>query len=339
MLKKILTWRRLPFWFWHIPTVPYYLYLSLKSRDLLFFGATNPCMRDAGYIRMPKSKFLENIDPLYLPQQFVITPGKSGVSDVEEIMAEHHLSYPVVAKPNYGERGWAVRKIDNREQLKRYLQQFPKEIMIQEYLSDPIELGVLWYRFPGEEKGHISSLTSKDLYQITGDGVSTLEALALKDKNRAHHFRRVRHKYLSRLSEVIPEGETLTLDIVAHLSHGAGFRDCRHLINDDMIAFFTQLCAPIEGFFYGRIDLKVPSIEHFKRFEGIKLIEINGTGSMPSHMFDPKLNTWQAYKALFHHWKTIHAIARVNTKRGVAQMKLRHALAGLRKRMDKEEPA
>ena len=63
------------------------------------------------------------------------------------------------------------------------------------------------------------------------------------------------------------------------------------------------------GFNFGRVDVKCADEEAFQSGRFV-VIEVNGVASLPTHMFDPKLSVWKAYKIFFEHGKYLVQIAR-----------------------------
>ncbi|MCH2044452.1 MAG: hypothetical protein MK212_10085 [Saprospiraceae bacterium] len=55
------------------------------------------------------------------------------------------------------------------------------------------------------------------------------------------------------------------------------------------------------------------------------ILEINGAGADPAHVFDPKVSIFQKYKAIFKQWKTMFRIARANRKNGLKYMNWKEA--------------
>jgi len=86
----------------------------------------------------------------------------------------------MIAKPDIGERGTAVEKINSEEELKSYLEYHKNDLLIQEYINFEIELGIFYYRFPDQESGTISSVVRKDFLKVMGDGQSSLRDLMAK---------------------------------------------------------------------------------------------------------------------------------------------------------------
>src|SRR5437762_6812721 len=52
--------------------------------------------------------------------------------------------------------------------------------MLKEYVPGR-EFGVFYYRYPGESRGHVLSITEKRMPVVTGDGHRTLQELILAD--------------------------------------------------------------------------------------------------------------------------------------------------------------
>jgi hypothetical protein len=53
------------------------------------------------------------------------------------------------------------------------------------------------------------------------------------------------------------------------------------------------------------------------------IIELNGSGSEPTHIYDPAMKLWQAWKIIIQHWKIMYQIAAVNHKRGVPYLSIK----------------
>jgi hypothetical protein len=55
----------------------------------------------------------------------------------------------------------------------------------------------------------------------------------------------------------------------------------------------------MQHFYFGRIDVRFGSLPTLLRFESFRIIEINGTGSEPTHIWDPTRSLWDAWCARF----------------------------------------
>lgn len=57
----------------------------------------------------------------------------------------------------------------------------------------------------------------------------------------------------------------------------------------------------------------------------IKILELNGAGAEPGHIYDPKFPFLQAYKVLFQHWNILYQISKANYEKGISYMSAREA--------------
>ncbi len=92
-------------------------------------------------------------------------------------MEESKLAFPLIFKPDLGERGWLVKRIDNLKNIQDYLSEIKIDFIIQELVDLPLEFGVYYVRFPGEENGKVNSITAKEFLCVQGDGKKTLKQL------------------------------------------------------------------------------------------------------------------------------------------------------------------
>ena len=71
------------------------------------------------------------------------------VEAADEFMKREGLSFPVVLKPDAGQRGSGVAVIRREEELTEYLTRTSYDTIIQEYAPGK-EFGVFYYRHPSE---------------------------------------------------------------------------------------------------------------------------------------------------------------------------------------------
>ncbi len=176
---KLTAWEYWPMSIFYIPVYGYWFYLGLKARSIFFFTAANPNIKNGGMVAASKKSILDSIPAQYIPKTILIKPPIT-CHKIEFEMNKLNLNYPVIFKPDLGERGWKVEKILDLKGAKSYLAEFDCDLQIQEYVDFPFEAGVFYYRFPGEPKGIVSSIVVKELLYVVGDGKSTLEQLIIK---------------------------------------------------------------------------------------------------------------------------------------------------------------
>src|SRR4051794_14397752 len=106
--RRKTCWEFWPPWLAYLPVVPYILYLGLKHRSLTLFTAANPGIPSGGFVGESKSAILRNLSRV--PAFEVVAPGQH--VQVTE--------FPVVLKPDVGERGTGVAIARTREDVQRY---------------------------------------------------------------------------------------------------------------------------------------------------------------------------------------------------------------------------
>ena len=309
---KWLKWEFWPFWLFYIPVYFQYLYYSIRTGSFGFFSASNPLMTFGGFSNYSKSHVLKAIHEDYIPITHLLTPpfGKSSPTDFG-------LSFPVIMKPDMGERGFLVEVIHTQQAYDAYLAQSKFPVVLQEFIDYPIELGVMYHRFPRENKGHITSVVRKEVLSVIGDGVSTLAELITKGERTHYHQKMLFEQYAHELNNKLEHGERKQLSHIGNHIRGATFYNANHLINESLHKVFDKIALPIEGYHFGRFDLKVPSLDDLYAGKNIKIVELNGANSEPTHIYDPSMPLLKAYKAMFAHWRTLYRISKANHKTGV----------------------
>jgi phosphoribosylaminoimidazole carboxylase (NCAIR synthetase) len=99
---------------------------------------------------------------------------KSGTSN---IVLPPQLSFPVIAKPDMGERGKGVTLVHDLATLQRYADTINQDFIIQEFCDFPQEAAIFYIRKPSESRGRITSFTTKEFLSVTGDGHQTIGQL------------------------------------------------------------------------------------------------------------------------------------------------------------------
>ena len=309
---KWLKWEFWPFWFFYIPVYFRYLYYGIRAKSFGFFTASNPLMEYGGLTNYSKYNVLKHIDAQYIPVTHLISPPFKKVN-----LEEKKLSYPIIMKPDMGERGFSVEKIKNTQELEKYLSQSNQSILLQEFIDFPIELGIMYYRFPNQEKGTISSVVRKEVLSVTGDGTSSLAELIQKGDRTAYHQDMLFKMYSTELENILEQGKKKQLSDIGNHIRGATFYNANHLINDNLHNVIDRIAKPIRGYHFGRFDLKVKSIDDLYAGKNIKIVELNGANSEPTHIYDPNMPLLKAYKALYKHWRVLYQISVANHKLGV----------------------
>lgn len=314
---KLRNWEYWPSKAFYYPIAPYLIWLMIKARHACYWSAVNPGIYTAGMGMESKFETLQLLPKAYQPKS-VLLPAGTERKRTEQLLETAGLRFPLIVKPDLGFRGLLVRKAADLTELMQHLRSKAIPFIAQEYIDWPEEVGVLYYRMPGAERGTITSVTTKEFLHVTGNGQSTVLELIQQSPRATLQLNRIRDLYPQQLSTVPGAGERVRLSIVGNHAKGTRFINSNHLVNAQMIDVFDRISAQIDGFYYGRFDLKCRSLDSLFTGEGLKIIEVNGVCSEPTHIYDPKRGTyWSALRDLARHWSIIYRIARHNRRRGV----------------------
>jgi len=329
--RFVAAWRRMrnsefwPPWAFYPPVVAYVIWLGLRYRSPLLFSAANPAMPAGGVVAEPKGEILHGLasaGELVARTRRVVADDEPAerVRQVRAFMAEEDLAFPVVLKPDLGQRGSGVAVIRSERQLEAYLTRSDFDVLAQEYVPG-LEYGIFYYRFPDEPSGRIFSITQKRLPEVRGDGRHTLEQLILRDRRAVCMASHYLSRQAGQLERVPGPGETVRLVELGTHCRGAVFLDGGHLATPELERVIDTVSQGYRGFYFGRYDLKVPRADDLKRGRGFKIIELNGVTSEATHIYDPKVPLWGKYRVLFEQWHLAFEIGRQNRRRGVRPAK------------------
>jgi pimeloyl-ACP methyl ester carboxylesterase/membrane protein DedA with SNARE-associated domain len=331
--RRLTRWEFWPMWAFYPPVICYVLFLALKHRSLTVFTAANPAIPASGFIGESKLDILRGLATSngYLARSSLIRApialhAKSDV--VKCFLSENCLSFPVVLKPDQGQRGSGVSVIRSTEESDRYLSGAPVDTIVQEY-APGYEFGVFYYRRPDEDTGHIFSITEKRMPAVTGDGTTTLERLILADERAVCMARFLLDKHKARATDVPSEGERVQLVEIGTHCKGALFLDGSWVKTPELESKIDEISRSFAGFYFGRFDIRTPSVADFRAGRNFKIVELNGVTSEATHIYDPKNSVIDAYRVLFQQWALAFEIGAQNRARGVKPSSLGELFKGL----------
>ncbi|MBK7404141.1 MAG: hypothetical protein IPJ41_05790 [Phycisphaerales bacterium] len=351
-----------PGWAYYSPLVPWLAWLGLRHGGVMSCTCVNPVIgAGGGVVGESKHAILRALDALgaAVLAWAVLEPGepKQRFAALQRSMTEGRLprDYPVVLKPDAGQRGYAVRITRSDEAALDYLARMDRTVVAQAFHPGPLEVGVMWVRDlhpqPGRT-GRLFSLTTKHFSDLVGDGRHTIEQLIYRHRR----FRCQADTLLTRLAdrrlEVPALGEHIRLVSVGNHSQGAIFRDASEHITPELEAWIdraaTAFCAEPpagitlpegdNGLDFGRFDIRVESIERLRRGEGLAIIELNGTAAESTNIYDPDKSLFWSWGVLLRQWATLYALGgrrRALGVRAMGPLELRRAW----REFDRDRPA
>ncbi|GAA0537520.1 NRDE family protein [Chitinophaga japonensis] len=316
-VRRILTrathWEYWPSRLVYAPLYLYWLWLSLKARSFFFFSAANLGIAYAGFAQERKSDIYRLIPQQYYPRTQLCPAGvPAGI--VADQLEKKGMSFPLIAKPDMGERGVQVKLLQTPEELERYCRVSRVDFLVQEYIDHPLEAGIFYYRIPGAERGHISGIAGKEFLSVTGNGRSSIASLLEKEGRGLLQLPALRATHGAALDRVLPAGRRQTIVPYGNHSRGARFTDQGHRAGEALTNMIDDLCKQVPGFYYGRLDIRFRSWEDLAQGRHFSIIELNGAGSEPTHIYDPAHSLFFAWKEICRHWRLLYRISRLNAR-------------------------
>lgn len=315
--RRVTRWEFWPMWAVYPPVVVYGLWLALKHRGLTVFTAANPGIgAGGGLVGESKSEILAALASAgdKVAAWVRVEGGEVGTRwrVVQAFVAEH--GWPVVLKPDVGERGTGVVIARDEAQARAALAGEPGVLIAQRYVPG-VEYGVFYVRRPGAERGEIFAVTDKRMITLMGDGRRTLEELILVDERAVCMGRFFLGKFAARLDEVPGDGERVVLTELGTHCRGALFLDGAELVTPALVTEIERVSRTFEGFYFGRYDVRSESEQAFRRGE-FSVIELNGLTSEATSIYDPKHSVWFGWRMLCRQWALAFEIGAENLARG-----------------------
>ena len=333
--RRLTRWEFWPLWVVYPPVVLYVLWLGIKRRSLTLFTCANPAIPGGGLVGESKQAILEGLRhaPDRVAAHTLIPAALSLEGRVARLLgflAENRLSYPIVLKPDVGERGSGVAFLGDPTEARTYLAAATDDVVAQEYVPGH-EFGIFYLRVPEEAQGRIFAITDKRLPAVTGDGRRTLERLILADDRAVCSAKFFQAAHWKELDRVPARGEIVPLTRLGTHSRGALFLDGGHLATPALARAVDDLSRGYDGFYFGRYDVRAASAEALAAGGPFQVIELNGVSSEATSIYDPSHALLHAYRTLFAQWRLAFEIGAQNRARGAKPVRLRQLIALLRR--------
>ncbi len=323
-VHKLLNWE---YWNTNVVYFPiffYWIYLSVKARSLGFFNASNPRIINGGFALESKKEIYDLIPKQYYPETLFFKANTSWdylLSTLEKTT----IDFPFIIKPDIGLQGLRVEKINSIGELKKYFDAIDYDFLIQECIKYPLEIGLFYCRMPNENKGTITGIVYKDFLIVKGNGKNTIQELIEQNSRFALQLDTLKRKFGDKLNEVLSNEVTLNLVPFGNHVRGCKFTDVSHWINEKLNATFNEICLQIPDFYFGRLDIMFQSLEDLEQGKNFSIIELNGAGSEPTHIYDPKHSIFFAWKEIIKHYDILYKISTLNHQKGYSYLNFKES--------------
>jgi membrane protein DedA with SNARE-associated domain/pimeloyl-ACP methyl ester carboxylesterase len=341
-LRRFTQWEFWPPWMFYPPVLFAILRLAIRHRGLTVFTAANPGIPTGGFIGESKADILRKLGGAdeFLPRWELLPAVPTGadaepdqaalgerVAAVERFRTLHGLAWPLVLKPNVGQRGSGVAVVRDLGEVEGYFRTSRVDTLVQEFVAGP-ELGIFYVRHPEDAVGRIFSVTRKELPFVVGDGQSPIEDLILRDERAIAMADFYLERQGARRWHVPAAGERVQLVELGTHCRGAIFLDGAEVVTPALTAAIERISRACEGFYFGRYDVRTPSLEALAQGE-LRVIELNGVTAEATSIYDPRHGVREAWATLAEQWRLAFEIGAWHRDRGVRPAPPRELLAGV----------
>jgi hypothetical protein len=310
----LFNWEYWSFNVLYFPIYFYWIWLSIKAKSFFFFSTSNPTIENAGFAMESKHDIYDLLPKQFYPKTILLSPNTK-VELIENLINQNLLQFPLVAKPNIGERGNAVKKVYSINDIMVYQQSSKVDFLLQEWCSYENEIGLFYCRYPNQPQGFISGIVQKQFLAIKGNGRSTIEEL-LHQNNRFYlQIHTLQKQSPSLLQQVLKPNEEQIIVPYGNHCRGTKFIDASDKADAQLTKIFNEICNQIPGFYFGRMDIRFESWSLLKQGKNFSIIELNGAGSEPTHIYDPKHSVFFAWKEIVRHLNILYKISIQNKKK------------------------
>jgi len=317
----------------YIPVVVYIIYLSLRFRGLTFLSS-NPGLPMSGLIGERKADSLDKLHGSIFLAEFRMLKITDSCSERMQhalnYMQDHALTFPIVLKPDFGQRGLDVAVIRSEKEMFVYLEKATGDVILQHHISGE-EFGVFYMRYPADDTNQIYSITEKTFPVIYGDGLSSIEQLLMLNPRTHYMAEYLLALHADKLHHVLDKGEEFKVVEIGSHCRGSVFLDGNHYISPELANEIDKVSRQIEGFHFGRYDIRVENTDLLCAGKGFKILEVNGVTSESTNIYDPKNSVFDAYRILFRQWRSAFEIGEQTIKMGADKVSVAQLLGHLKK--------
>lgn len=316
---------------WRRPQFYLLVWYALKNRSLTFFTVANPKLEGGGMFGESKLDIHEILHPDFVPKTI---PYDNTVKDINKILIDNNLKFPLIIKPDTGSCGKGVYKADDIAQLEFFMENIENQnLIIQEFIELEREFSIMYYCFPATNETVAYSVIEKKYPFIIGDGQSTINELIKKLNNNRLRMDFLNKKFEGRQDEVLPKNEKIIIDYIGNYSSGATFERCDVDIPPSLGKTIHKAITETAEIYFGRLDMKANSIPELLAGE-FQIIEVNGAKAEPLEIYTPNIPDKEKMKILRNHWKTLHIISKQQREKGHQPIRFMEAYHSTIKALD-----
>lgn len=316
---RTVCWEFWPPVVFYIPVALKILWLAIRHRGITLPFYTNPGTINgfqAGESKAFSLGRLQEKNSNHIATTWLVegeNPAEK-IRHVAGLQESHDLGFPLILKPDCGNRGSGVKVIHNEDEVAAYLRAIDAPVILQEFIPGPREAGVFYYRYPDEEEGRLFAITEKVFPKVTGDGRRTLEELIWNDERAFIIADKYCERFREALETVVPAGKDWPLVNAGNHAQGCIFHDGWKLASEPLTKKMDAIAKGLEHFYFGRFDIRYEKDEDLMAGENFKVLEVNGFASEATSIYDPWNSVFTAYRTLFRQWEIVFQIGVQNRR-------------------------
>lgn len=318
---RIVRWEFWPAWLFYSPVAVICVWLGLRYKGFSLPTVANLNQKNGGIVGECKIGILQKLmetSPEFTSDGYLVSEGSAEdrIEAIGEICLRHQIRFPFVLKPDTAQRGAGFRKIESFDEIENYVAQVSAPLILQRYVHGPKEAGVFYYRFPGEQRGHIFSITRKQFPVVVGDGRRSLRELIECDSRARLIARTYLERFGSAVDLIPSQGESMRLVEAGNHCQGCIFKEGSDLNSEELRTAFDEISQKLPGFYIGRYDIRYRSDDELRAGRGFQILELNGAASEATNIYDESNSLWSAYNTLYRQWRLVFQIGAANRSRG-----------------------
>lgn len=331
-MGRLSRWEFWPAWMVYAPLLPWLAFYAMRSGHPLAATTINPALPLMDIVGESKTAILNLFPPEFVLRYALIPPGplSQRLSALNDFLRLEPEPFPVILKPDAGERGTGVRLIRDADAAAAYLAQHAAPVLAQRYHPGPHEIGLFFVRLPDEPTGRIFSINEKHFPVVLGDGTSTLAELIW----RHPRLRLQARVFLARLgpdAHTIPAKDHPTrLAVAGNHCRGTMFLDAPHFATPELTAAINRVCSFHPGVCFGRFDIRFADHAELAQGKGINIVEFNGLLAESTSIYDPSFSFLRGQRVLREQWRLAFKGGTQNIRRGTRPPPLANVLRAIR---------
>lgn len=94
-------------------------------------------------------------------------------------------------------------------------------------------------------------------------------------------------RFSGQLNRIVEKNESFSLGQVGNHCQGTLFCDRKDLITPELTDRFDTIAKSMQGFYFGRFDVRFNSEDELRKGEGFRIVEANGVTSESTNLYDP----------------------------------------------------